>query len=40
VHPDPPNALSDGAQSLDPRAFAALMADLRRVASAVGRGLP
>ena len=39
VHPDPQNALSDGAQSLDPRAFAALMADLRRVAAAVGRGL-
>jgi len=40
VHPDPQNALSDGAQSLDPRAFASLMADLRRVASAVGRALP
>jgi len=37
VHPDPDTALSDGRQSLDPKRFAALMADVARVASAVGR---
>jgi 3-deoxy-7-phosphoheptulonate synthase len=37
VHPDPAEALSDGAQSLDPTAFARLMEDVRRVAEAVGR---
>jgi len=39
VHPRPEEALSDGAQSLKPDRFAALMADLRRVAEAVGRTL-
>jgi 3-deoxy-7-phosphoheptulonate synthase len=38
VHPRPAEALSDGAQSLDPRAFGALMEDVRRVAEALGRG--
>jgi 3-deoxy-7-phosphoheptulonate synthase len=37
VHPNPEEALSDGAQSLDPTQFAALMDDVRRVAAAVGR---
>jgi len=37
VHPDPDTALSDGRQSLDPERFAALMADVARVAAAVGR---
>lgn len=39
VHPHPSQALSDGAQSLKPEAFAQLMAELRAVAQAVGRGL-
>jgi 3-deoxy-7-phosphoheptulonate synthase len=37
VHPHPEVALSDGAQSLKPERFADLMADLRRLAPAVGR---
>ncbi|MGH2710702.1 MAG: 3-deoxy-7-phosphoheptulonate synthase [Actinomycetota bacterium] len=37
VHPNPEEALSDGAQSLNPTQFAALMDDVRRVAAAVGR---
>ena len=37
VHPHPDQALMDGAQSLRPEQFAALMGDLRRVAEAVGR---
>jgi 3-deoxy-7-phosphoheptulonate synthase len=37
VHPHPELALSDGAQSLKPERFAELMADLRRLAPAVGR---
>ena len=37
VHPDPDRALSDGRQSLAPGDFAALMADVSRVAAAVGR---
>jgi 3-deoxy-7-phosphoheptulonate synthase len=37
VHPRPAEALSDGAQSLDPPAFADLVADVRRVAEALGR---
>ena len=36
VHPDPPNAASDGPQSLTPEAFAAAMAVCRKVAGAVG----
>jgi 3-deoxy-7-phosphoheptulonate synthase len=39
VHPRPEEAISDGAQSLRPDRFAALMADLRRVALAVDRTL-
>lgn len=37
VHPRPSEALSDGAQSLDPVAFDRLMEEVRRVAEAVGR---
>ena len=37
VHPDPPNALSDGAQSLKPEKFARFMIEMRRMAEAVGR---
>jgi 3-deoxy-7-phosphoheptulonate synthase len=37
VHPNPAEALSDGEQSLKPRRFAELMAEVRRVAEAVGR---
>jgi len=37
VHPHPEQALSDGAQSLKPERFAALMDELRLVAEAVGR---
>jgi 3-deoxy-7-phosphoheptulonate synthase len=39
VHPDPASALSDGPQSLNLDKFAALMASLRPLAGAVGRGL-
>ena len=37
VHPDPDDALSDGAQSLKPERFAAMMQEVRAVAQAVGR---
>jgi 3-deoxy-7-phosphoheptulonate synthase len=37
VHPDPSQALSDGAQSLKPEKFAQLVREVRRVAEAVGR---
>ena len=37
VHNDPPNALCDGAQSLTPEQFAALMDKVRAVAACVGR---
>jgi 3-deoxy-7-phosphoheptulonate synthase len=37
VHPNPPEALSDGAQSLTPAAFERLMRDVANVAAAVGR---
>jgi 3-deoxy-7-phosphoheptulonate synthase len=37
VHPNPAEALSDGAQSLDAAGFARMMADVRRVAEAIGR---
>jgi len=40
VHENPPAAWSDGAQSLYPEQFAALMESLRAVARAVGRTLP
>ncbi|MBN1582441.1 MAG: 3-deoxy-7-phosphoheptulonate synthase [Anaerolineae bacterium] len=39
VHPHPEEAMSDGGQSLKPERFAALMDELRAVASAVGRTL-
>jgi len=39
VHPDPSKALSDGAQSLTPKAFAAAMADCHKVATALGRSM-
>ena len=39
VHNDPKNALCDGAQSLTPEQFAALMGKLRTVAACVGRTL-
>ncbi|MBM7854646.1 3-deoxy-7-phosphoheptulonate synthase [Desulfohalotomaculum tongense] len=37
VHPNPPEALCDGKQSLTPQNFKALMAELRVIAWAVGR---
>ena len=37
VHPDPPRAMSDGAQSLYPEQFADLMAQIRTIADAIGR---
>jgi 3-deoxy-7-phosphoheptulonate synthase len=37
VHPDPENALSDGAQSLRPQEFEEFMQDISRVAEAMGR---
>lgn len=37
VHPNPEEALSDGAQSLLPENFSRLMKDLKKVAHAVGR---
>lgn len=37
VHPDPPSALSDGPQSLFFEQFSELMADIRRIADALGR---
>jgi 3-deoxy-7-phosphoheptulonate synthase len=37
VHPDPENAMSDGAQSLRPEEFEELMKQLKPVAEAVGR---
>ena len=39
VHPHPEQALSDGAQSLKPERFAELVANLRKLAPAVGRVL-
>jgi len=39
VHPDPPRALSDGAQSLYPAQFAELMVQIRAIAEAIGRRL-
>lgn len=39
VHPDPLHAMSDGPQSLTPAKFAALMEQIRRVASAVDRSV-
>lgn len=37
MHPNPDRALSDGAQSLHPEQFAALVEELRAVAVAIGR---
>jgi 3-deoxy-7-phosphoheptulonate synthase len=37
VHPDPARAKSDGGQSLKPEKFAAMIAETRRVAQALGR---
>ena len=37
VHPEPADALSDGAQSLKPERFDAMMREVRAVAQAVGR---
>jgi 3-deoxy-7-phosphoheptulonate synthase len=37
VHPNPAEALSDGAQSLDPASFHELFQQVSRVAEAVGR---
>lgn len=39
VHPDPDQALSDGAQSLYPEQFTELMEQLRMIAPAVGRSV-
>jgi 3-deoxy-7-phosphoheptulonate synthase len=39
VHSDPDRALSDGAQSLFPAQFDRLMAELRIIAPAIGRGI-
>ncbi|MHB1500334.1 MAG: 3-deoxy-7-phosphoheptulonate synthase [Candidatus Dormibacteria bacterium] len=39
VHPRPAEALSDGAQSLDPLAFETLVGEVGRIAAAVGRGV-
>ena len=40
VHPDPSKALSDGAQTLTPTAFANTLADCRKLAAAMGKKLP
>jgi 3-deoxy-7-phosphoheptulonate synthase len=39
VHPDPPSALSDGAQSLYPEQFTELMGQIGEIAHAIGRDL-
>ena len=39
VHNDPDHALSDGAQSMHPPQFERLMAELRIIAPAIGRGI-
>lgn len=39
VHPDPPKALSDGAQSLYPAEFVEMMAQVRGIAEHIGRPL-
>jgi len=39
VHPDPPRAMSDGAQSLYPDQFAELMEQIRVIARSIGRDL-
>jgi 3-deoxy-7-phosphoheptulonate synthase len=37
VHPDPEKALSDGYQSLTPKAFAQMMGECKKIAQALGR---
>ena len=39
VHPDPPSALSDGAQSLYPDQFRELMGQIREIAHSIGRSI-
>lgn len=39
VHPNPEKALSDGAQSLRPEAFAQLVVEMRAIAQACGRDI-
>ena len=39
VHPNPARAMSDGAQSLKPEKFAALVSEIRRIAEAMGRSV-
>ena len=39
VHPNPPTALSDGAQSLYPNQFSELMKQIRVIANAIGRSV-
>ena len=39
VHPSPADAISDGAQSLSPTEFEALVGELRLIARAIGRDL-
>jgi 3-deoxy-7-phosphoheptulonate synthase len=39
VHPNPDDALSDGAQSMHPEQFDCLMAELRIIAPAIGRSI-
>ena len=39
VHPEPPRALSDGAQSLYPEQFGELMDQMRVIAAAIGRSI-
>jgi len=39
VHPNPDRALSDGAQSLYPEQFSALVSELRTIANAIGRSI-
>jgi 3-deoxy-7-phosphoheptulonate synthase len=37
VHNDPEHAMTDGAQSMTPKAFAEMMKSIKRVAAAVDR---
>lgn len=39
VHPSPADAISDGAQSLKPKTFTAMMEDLRRVGAVLGKSV-
>ena len=39
VHPNPSEALSDGAQSLTPEQFSATMNRCRAIATAIGRSI-